>query len=281
MSATPLQLSLFGAGKRWRDRRERWVRPETVFNPAGYSVDVIHPQKLARPFVERHHYERSFCAARLCLGLFGPGPRLVGVVVYGVPMSQEVLRRWLGTTDAACELSRLVLLDEVAYNAETWTIARSERLLLRERGVESIVSFADPLERRSAAGELVKRQHWGAVYVARGMTLAGRTRPQPILIAPDGTTISRRTLQKIRKQERGHEYATRILLSHGAEPRRRGESWPDWLTRVSSKPPFRRLPHPGNLSYVRGLTPRARDRLAALHGDGIPHPLHAARERAA
>lgn len=94
------QLSLFLRDKRWRGRRETWVTPEDHFLPAGYAVDVV-AEPLARDFVVREHYSGSFPAARLSVGLWGPGPTLVGVAVFSVPMSESVLRRWTGADHGA------------------------------------------------------------------------------------------------------------------------------------------------------------------------------------
>src|SRR4051812_24422836 len=87
------QLSLFSCEKRWRKREERWVTPAEHFKPHGYAVDGV-PEFLARRFVEQEHYSGTFPAARISVGLWGPGPELTGVAVFSVPMSKAVLPRW-------------------------------------------------------------------------------------------------------------------------------------------------------------------------------------------
>jgi hypothetical protein len=163
------QLSLFTYDKRWSRRRERWVTPEDHFLPAGYAVDVV-AEPLARDFVVREHYSGSFPAARLSVGLWGPGPVLAGVAVFSVPMSESVLRRWTGGDHAAAvELGRFVCAPSVKFNGETWFLRRCFRILGREKGCRAVLSFADPLERRTAAGELTKGAHHGTVYMAKGV----------------------------------------------------------------------------------------------------------------
>src|SRR4051812_25590464 len=113
------QLTLFEFEKRWSDRRETWVRPPELFSPGGFAVDVV-AERLARRFVEREHYAGSFPAARLSVGLWGPGPSLVGVAVFSVPMSSNVLPRWTGFDHChAVELGRFVCAPSVKYNGES------------------------------------------------------------------------------------------------------------------------------------------------------------------
>jgi hypothetical protein len=266
------QLSLFLRDKRWSGRRETWVTPEDHFLPAGYAVDVV-AEPLARDFVVREHYSGSFPAARLSVGLWGPGPTLVGVAVFSVPMSGSVLRRWTGADHgAAVELGRFVCAPSVKFNGETWFLRRCFRILGREKGCRAVLSFADPLERRTAAGELTKGAHHGTVYMAKGALLAGRATPRWLVLAPDGSVVSDRMLSKIRGEERGIDYAVRRLQAYGAPARARGESWSDWTERVVRLPIFRRVRHPGNLAYVFGLDRRTTARLSHLHDGGHPYP---------
>jgi hypothetical protein len=266
------QLSLFACDKRWSGRRERWVTPEDRFLSAGYSVDVV-AEPLARDFVVREHYSGSFPAARLSVGLWGPGPTLVGVAVFSVPMSKSVLLRWTGAEHAAAvELGRFVCSPSVKFNGETWFLRRCFRILGREKGCRAVLSFADPLERRTAAGELTKVAHHGTVYMAKGALLAGRATPRWLLLAPDGSVVSERLLSKIRGEERGIDYAVRRLQAFGAPARARGETWAAWTKRVVRMPIFRRVRHPGNLAYVFGLDRHTTARLATLHDGGQPYP---------
>lgn len=140
----------------------------------------------------------------------------------------------------------------VGFNGESWFLARAFPLVASEKGVRGIVSYADPLERTTIAGELMKRQHWGTIYQATNAVYAGRSAPRWLVLAPDGTVVSGRSLSKIRLMERGWEYAMRQLLAYGAPPREWGEAPADWLQRALASPVFRRVRHPGNLAYVFG-----------------------------
>src|SRR3546814_13409714 len=57
------------ATQRWRDRHHKWIPRQALFQPADYAVDVI-PDRMAKPFIERHHYSGSYPASRLAIGLF-------------------------------------------------------------------------------------------------------------------------------------------------------------------------------------------------------------------
>src|SRR3546814_14331188 len=77
------------ATQRWRDRHHKWIPRQALFQPADYAVDVI-PDRMAKPFIERHHYSGSYPASRLAIGLFRQsqtGCDLEGVCVFSVPMN--------------------------------------------------------------------------------------------------------------------------------------------------------------------------------------------------
>lgn len=115
------------------------------------------------------------------------------------------------------------------------------------------VSYADPLERTTAGGLLVKPVHWGTIYRASNGRHVGRSSPRTVLLTPDGSVVSGRALTKVRKQARGREYAERQLVALGAPPRAFGEEPAAWVRRAMRAPGFRRIRHPGNLAYVFGL----------------------------
>lgn len=266
------QLSLFPFEKRWKERREKWVTRHDCFRPGGYAVDGVEEAR-ARELVETEHYSGTFPAARLSVGLWGPGPALVGVAVFSVPMSSAVLPRWTGADHAsAVELGRFVCGPSVKFNGETWFLRRAFRILAHEKGCRAVLSFADPLERHTASGLLTKPAHFGTVYMAKGALFAGRARPRWLHMAPDGAVVSARMLSKIRNEERGIDYAVARLLSYGAPPRRPGEAWRTWTDRVLRLPIFRRIRHPGNFAYVFGLDRRTATRLSTLHDGGSPYP---------
>ena len=214
---------LTSRSQRWRQRRSSFVDDETLIDARDYAVDVLaHDQ--ARAFVAEHHYLNRYPAAQLAVGLFGPGVSgrsdLVGVIVFGVPASSDVITRHTGFTDPArgCVLQRLLCLPSVAGNGESFFTSRAFRLLRREKpAIEAVVSFSDP-----------QYGHCGTVYASLSGAYRGRTRARSVLRIA-GQTISDRTLSKIRNLERGHVGAIDQLVGLGAPKPRPDEHPAAWL----------------------------------------------------
>ena len=239
----------------------RWRRRRHGYRPAGeplrterYSVEPIE-ETPAKSFVIEHHYSGSYPAARFRAGMFEHGafhkPQLVGVAVFSVPMTQALIPKYLGVPAIeGVELGRLVLLDDVAANGETWFLARAFRLLRKSLVVRGVVTFCDPLARHDAQGREVKRSHTGVIYRSHNATAAGRTLARTQLLMPNGLCASDRTLSKIRNEERGVDYAMRQLRDAGAPGRCLGETPAQWLARLRQEGFFRSVRHPGNFAFT-------------------------------
>ncbi|MBL8605190.1 MAG: hypothetical protein JNK72_24885 [Myxococcales bacterium] len=242
--------------QRWRDRRGVYRPARETFDPTRFEVGAIPDDATAKAFVIEHHYSRSFPAARRRFGLFERGA-IVGVAVFSQPMQSAVLRPF--APEEAMELGRLVLLDHVLANAESWFVARAFDAL-RGEGVRGVVSFSDPEPREDANGRLTFPGHIGTVYQALNALYTGRARPNTLRLLPDGTNITARTLAKIRQRERGWRYAVDALVARGAEPPTT-DDLRAWLQRALPTV-TRKLRHGGNHRYVFGLTPSDRKWLA-------------------
>ena len=123
--------------QRWRDRREYRRPPSERIDPTEFGVEILRDRD-AKAFVTGHHYSGSYPAARLAVGLMrrnGVGAsRLVGVCVFGVPMNERSVPRYIGVEpNNGVELSRLVLLDEVLADGESWFVARALAALRAEK----------------------------------------------------------------------------------------------------------------------------------------------------
>jgi hypothetical protein len=267
------------ADKRWLDRKEHWVRKAALINPSEYGVDGVR-EKNAKAFIIQHHYSGTMVAARLCVGLYrktGVDPsRLVGVAAFSVPMQGAAITRYTGfDANQGVELGRFVLLPEVAFNGETWFLSRATKLLKQEkggpRGVRSVISYADPLERRSTEGLLTKPAHAGQIYQASNAIYGGRSRAQYLWMTREGRVLSRRSLNKIINEEVGQAYASRQLEAAGAPTRALLESPKEWVARVL---PLigTRIKHPGNYVFAYGLDGQARDQVRHVNAGGQPYP---------
>lgn len=218
-----------------------YADPSARFNPRGYEVRPIE-ERVARPFVVDRHYLGSYPAAVHQFGLFRRG-ELIGVAVYGNPAQEKVLTNPLPDLEPYSQslgLLRLVL-GPTEGNAETWTLGECRALLL-DAGVHGVVTFADP-----AVG------HVGIIYQAFNCIYLGTSRWTTTLWLPDGTCLDERTVQKIRKQERGHAAAERRLCSFGARPMRAGQKPHDWLREALTAVKVTRRRSPGKHRYVMPL----------------------------
>lgn len=251
--------------QRWRDRRGTYVPDTGIIDPAIHSVDVIDCYREAKPFVEQNHYSASFPATRLSCGLFrngkGGSAELVGVCSFAVPMNNASIPLHTGLSDhlSAVDLGRLVLLDDVPGNGESWFVSRAFRLLRREKPqILSVIAYSDPVRRIASDGTVVMPGHCGMVYQALSAELRGRSSPRTDHIMPNGRIVSPRALSKIRSQETGAAYAERQITDAGAPAREFGEDPADWLSRLRAAGHLTSRRHPGNLVYTFALTKAAR-----------------------
>jgi len=256
--------------QRWRGGRGRYRPAGEVIVPSRHEVSEISSDEVARAFVERHHYSRSFPAARRRFGLYERG-ELVGVAVLSHPMHDQVTASvfpGVPRLDAA-ELGRFVLLDRVAGNGESWFLARVWELLAGE--LAGVVMYSDPVARQDSQGRSVMPGHVGVIYQATNATYLGRGRGGAVYVLPDGSVFSRRTAQKISGGERGFRPAMDLLVRHGApEPGFDLSSVPlrkEWL-KVALAACSRKVMHPGNHKYAWGIDRRVRRRLP----ESLPYP---------
>lgn len=251
---------------------QRWTRGRASYRPAGepidpraYEVAEIPDDVTARNFVRANHYSGTFVAAVRRFGLYRGG-ELVGVAVYSVVWDRVTRAAGLVFSGVrVLELSRLVLLDRVEANGESWFLART-RALLRDAG-ELVLSHADDIARTDVAGARVFPGHVGTCYQASNAVFLGRARSNTLYLLADGTSFSQRAQSKIRSREQGWRYASRILEAYGAEPLGETQDARAWLTKWREAL-CRRLRHPGCLRYVWPLERALERHLPA----SLPYP---------
>jgi hypothetical protein len=259
------------ACQRWDGGRHSFVRTsDGGFDPVRYAVEPL-PEASAKAFVISTHYSGTYPAASRRYGLFllePTGPELVGVAVFGIPAQAKVLTGVFPHLEPyveALELSRFVLEGprggtvRAPANAESWFLARCFEHLAAV-GVRGIVSFADPV-RRIIDGRTLLDGHCGFIYQASNAVFAGRATARTIVVLPDGASLSDRSLQKVRRTERGHEYVERRLLALGARPLRAGVAPASWLRDALDDVGAVRLRHRGCLRYAMATNRADRARL--------------------
>jgi hypothetical protein len=222
-----IQESLPFYSQRWKLGRDGFVLDleRGLFSPSDYEVVHVRGHAEARAFVETHHYSASWPSAIEVFEL-RHHELLVGVAVFSEPGGPKVLPKWFpGHEETSVELGRLVLLDEVSFNAETWMLTRAFEVLWRT-GYTGIVSFSDPMPRSLRSGRVIFPGHLGTTYKAKGAIYTGRTAREKVWTFDDGTVFPSRCRTKIRAYAAGKppdtcsgwEYAARRLVQYGAPP---------------------------------------------------------------
>jgi hypothetical protein len=265
MSAMQYTLSL---NQRWCEKRPSYRPPTERIRTAEYDVAEIPDDTTARNFVSAHHYSQTYPAARFRLGLYRRGD-LVGVAVFSHPCSNAVLTNvFHAPVLSTIELGRFVLLDSVPGNGETWFLARSFNIL-RRSGIVGVLSFSDPLQRRTDSGKLLHLGHVGTIYQAHNGVYLGRGTARTLRLLPDGRVFSDRAAQKIRQAERGWRYAAAQLEAFGASrpPTDDSETRVAWLSSALHSLTTK-LRHKGNHKYAWPLNNSIRNQLPA----SLPYP---------
>jgi hypothetical protein len=148
--------------------------------------------------------------------------------------------------------------------------------LARRRGLRGVVMFADPVARRTFAGEVVFPGHVGLIYQAASTLALGRGTPRTQHRLPGGRVLNARALQKVRSDEVGTDYVERLLVGAGARTRRNRESGRDWLSHALVEARARRVRHPGCYRYGFPLDRRVH---VAIKPGPYPCPCLACRAR--
>ncbi|BCY11004.1 hypothetical protein [Actinoplanes sp. L3-i22] len=213
----------------------------------------------------------NYPAGRLAYGMF-EGHHLVGVAVLGEPMHPRVITKPLPTLDnrTAAELSRVVLLDEVPANAESWFVRRVFRDAATQ-GLRGIVAFSDPMPRP----QIGMPGHVGHFYRALGLDYCGRATRRTLSFLPDGTVFSDRSAQKIRGGEQGAAGQIRRLVALGATPPPPGLADAGWLRDAFDEVRVRKVRHHGNHRFVARTGDRDVRRCTPLGLASEPYPLAA------
>jgi hypothetical protein len=264
-------VPLPGFNQRWREHRSLYRPAGEVIRPSEYEVELL-PEAEAKSFCLLHHYAHSYPVSVARFGLYRRGA-LVGVTIFSVPVNYDAYTEVfqqpqggllaeafsrIGYSPKNCvDLGRLVLLDEAPGNSESYFVARCFEVL-RARGVQGVISFSDPVPRRTLAGELVHPGHCGSVYQSLSAVYIRRATPRTLRLLPDATVLSPRTLQKIRAAEKGWLAGASALQMFGAdappaEPEARIHWLNYWLPQLT-----RPLRHPGNFKYAFALDRRLR-----------------------
>lgn len=196
--------------QRWREGRASYRVPEEVIRTRDYEVVTMATEREVRELIAAHHYLRTLPPSRFRFGLYRHGA-LVGAAVFTYPVNDRTITNVFGCpVMEGVELGRLILLDDVPGNGESWFVGECLRRL-RRTGLAGVVSFSDPIPRSSFTGVTVTPGHIGTVYQALNAVYLGRSSPRTLRLLNDGSVLSDRTLQKLRAGEPGTKSIRTVL----------------------------------------------------------------------
>jgi hypothetical protein len=238
--------------QRWLHQKTTFIPPSDCFKATRAKAEVI-PFRMAADFVTTHHYSGAVGTCRLAVGLFyKPSPFepdfLGGVAIIGNPIQPASIRSYFEGMDPSLgvEMNRLVLLDSIPFNAESFLIGRALRMLRRKSPeLRGVLSYCDPMPLYTADGRLSKRGHSGVVYRCTNAAYRGKSKPRIQYLNADGRVVSERSISKLRLGEAGDDGMYRQLLALGAPERRSDEKVEEYIKRALTEGPFRRQRHAG------------------------------------
>jgi len=133
-----------------------------------------------RDFIVEHHYSHQIKGITPFLSFEVVHKenyqKQLGAAIFGIPGQMNTERKWgeyVGSKQTnrpgvvAIELRRFVLLDELPKNSESYVLAQMLQRL-EVLGVERIISYADPNEKRPEHDD---GEHTGLIYSATGFHL--------------------------------------------------------------------------------------------------------------
>ena len=150
--------------------------PTSPLQNLNLSVQKI-PSNIGKEFVKKYHYSHGIHNGPMCYGLFNNND-LIGVCAFATPSSENVCASVFGIEDkrSVTELHRLVLLDWVPKNSESWFIVRALKSLKKDRPYyNAVLSFADATE-----------GHTGIIYQATNAIYSGTSGKATFYLDQDG-----------------------------------------------------------------------------------------------
>jgi hypothetical protein len=212
----------FDFSQRWKERHEYRLPTDQRINPNEFGVEAIGSDKIAKGFIETHHYSGSYPAAHVRVGLYRKtgvhASRLVGVAVFSEGVrSHDAMPKYTSFSAAeGTELGRLVLLPEVLHDGGSWFIARAFDVLRAEKpSVLTVLSYADPIDRLTSDGRVIKPGHFGTIYQATNALYLGKSSPRTLWPMPDGRVLHPYARNKLLARRKGWQAAERAFVAAG------------------------------------------------------------------
>lgn len=256
-----------GRVDRWYKRKLYQAVPGT-FHKNEYELILPESMSLeaARDFVKTHHYLKGLGEnIRFVYGMWHkPTKQLVGVAAFGSPPYVHVLPSSFphleDITQVGSELTRLVLLQGVPQNGESWFVGAALKDMRERQDQRAVISFSDP--KVGHAGGIYKsleagytgtsRARKGWVYLDDGTPVTENDKSKLMAACPIHRASYRKRLSRLQRQGlpekeikrrlkgqcgsgksiSGWEKAIKRFEEHGAPPYRKGTCLGEWRDTV-------------------------------------------------
>ena len=141
----------------------------------GWTVKLVD-RKAVKDFIEKWHYSTSIngCISDYCYALFKPCGEMAGAMFFGRMAMANQWKRFAESESQVIELRRLCCIDETPKNTESFFIGRALRLLRKDWGKGTVVSYADK-----------EYGHSGVVYKASNFKMIGEIKGARIIMWGD------------------------------------------------------------------------------------------------
>lgn len=135
-----------------------------------YEISLCNRSEI-REFIETHHYSHNINGLKssYCFKVEDSG-KLVGAVLFG-ELSTTSWKKYGTSEKDVVELRRLVLLDELPRNSESYVVGYCLRYLRKHSSYKVVVSYADP-----------EYGHSGVIYKASNFKYLGQTAKDKVYV---------------------------------------------------------------------------------------------------
>jgi len=145
-----------------------------------------------------------------------------------------------------------------ALRQESFLVGHALRDARIQHGLQAVIAFADPLPRP----DIGMPGHIGQLYRTLGAWYCDRaTARSGMIILPDNTAMSDRSIQKVRSGERGANGVVRRLQLLGAPPKPDRIDGTMWLAQAFATLRVRRVRHRGVHRFIFPLGTQRQRRL--------------------
>lgn len=124
-------------------------------------------------FIEAWHYSGSIngCIADFCYALFDDKDVMKGALFYGRMAMANQWKRFAEEAQDVIELRRLCCIDDTPRNAESFLIGKSLKMLKKDWGGKTVVSYADK-----------EYGHLGTIYKATNFKMIGEIKGARVIM---------------------------------------------------------------------------------------------------